>query len=230
MVDTADWQADVLRLKGEGLSANDIAEQVGKHVATVRKVIARAPAEPEVPFQETSAEIYSTPSTNGNGHGPMGGLATVDAETAERLRKAAGMNEDRDVIPGQIDIEGGEVPSHEDLHNGSGLDWFKQEAGEPVGDMPPTAPEGEVTYVEKPRIDGTRQVAFDFGGALAEEGTLTFTGTFPSGFFEKGDVISGTFKARIVSFTPKDKLDKKSGTFVAAPQAHTALITVLEVD
>jgi chromosome segregation and condensation protein ScpB len=40
-VDT-EWQERVLALKAEGMSSAEIAEAVGKHAATVRKVIARA--------------------------------------------------------------------------------------------------------------------------------------------------------------------------------------------
>jgi hypothetical protein len=223
MVAEMEWQAEALSLKEQGLSSAEIADAVGKHPATVRKVLARASVEP---------------SSNGNGHGP------IDAETAARLRDAATGDGDPPAgpIPGQIDIDGGETggdifpdgrssgPEEErDPTPRYDKDAFEAEAGEAVGPMPPRAPEGEITYVEKPRIDGTQQVAFDFGGELAEEGTLTFTGTFPSGFFEKGDVITGSFKARVVGVAGKDKLDKKSGTFSAAPQAHVALITVLEV-
>jgi hypothetical protein len=52
-VDT-EWQERVLALKAEGMSSAEIAEAVGKHAATVRKVIARA--------KEST-----------NGHGPIEG-------------------------------------------------------------------------------------------------------------------------------------------------------------
>jgi predicted transcriptional regulator len=57
-VDT-EWQERVLALKAEGMSSAEIAEAVGKHAATVRKVIARA--------KEST-----------NGHGPIEGQTTVD--------------------------------------------------------------------------------------------------------------------------------------------------------
>jgi hypothetical protein len=188
-----DWQERAIALKAEGLESKEIAEAVGKHPATVRKVIARANVEEveaikadfERVIEEEAHEPVFLPPFDGNGH-----------------------------VPGQTDLSD-----------------FIAEAGEAVGPMPPREMDaGEIDYVEEQRVDGTQQYAFDFGGSLPSDATITFTGTFPSGFFQKGDMISGRFTARVTGVAGKDKLDKKSGVFCPAPQAHAALITVLEVD
>lgn len=186
-VATTDWQAEALRLKGEGWSSASIAEAVGKHPATVRKVINRAPEEP----QSVTPEEWKPPT-----------ITVLD---------------DREPIAGQTDLAD-----------------FIEEAGEPVGEMqtrPGEEPAGVVddVFVEENRVDGTTQFAIDFGGDQALDGTLSISGSFPSGFFRKSDVISGTFTARVVAVTGKDKLDKKSGVVKETGQSHSAALTAVRI-
>src|SRR4051794_8993226 len=51
---STDWQAEVLDLKRQGMTSAQIAEVVGKHAATVRKVIARAKDDDPIPGQTTA--------------------------------------------------------------------------------------------------------------------------------------------------------------------------------
>jgi hypothetical protein len=194
-VDT-EWQAEVLRLKAEGKSSAEIAEAVGKHAATVRKVIARNP-----------------PWPHENGH------ATVDAETADRIRKAA---------EGQTDVYdhlAEDDPEHPDT-----LAEFRGEAGEPVGDMPGQTPPDAGDY--EVRLKGTRQLALDFGpnaDAVVGATIVLKSDKLASGFYGLGDVITGTFTARVVDVAGKERLQRASGEFRAQPQHHVALITDLTV-
>lgn len=216
MVAEIEWQAEALSLKAQGLSSAEIADKVGKHPATVRKVLARANDEPE-------------PPSNGNGHGP------IDAETAARLRDAATGDGDPPAgpIPGQIDIDGAEA--HDNAGGGDALtayDRFKEEAGEAVGPMPPREMDGGEPVTEV-RLQGTRQLAIDFGpeADLPTGGTLVVKSEkLASGHFGLGDVITGTFTARITDAGGKERVDKLSEEWRAKPTAYVATITELEVD
>lgn len=108
---------------------------------------------------------------------------------------------------------------------------FKAEAGEAVGPMPPREPEDALDDPE-PRLKGTRQLALDFGpnADIPVGGTLVIkSDKLASGFFGLGDVIEGTFTARIVDVGGKERLQRASEEFRAQPQAHVALITDLRV-
>jgi site-specific DNA-cytosine methylase len=73
---------------------------------------------------------------------------------------------------------------------------------------------GEVqsVYVEQIRVDGTTQLAIDFGGKQAHTAKLTLGGSAEvDGFFRKGDRIRGTFEAVVVAVGAKDKIDKADG-------------------
>jgi hypothetical protein len=204
--------------------AAEIADAVGKHPATVRKVLARASAEP----------------SNGNGHGP------IDAETAARLRDAATGDGDPPAgpIPGQIDIDGSETggdifpdgrssgPEEErDPTPRYDRSAFEAEAGEAVGPMPPREMDGGELVTEV-RLQGTRQLAIDFGPAadIPTGGTLVVKSEkLASGHFGLGDVITGTFTARITDAGGKERVDKLSEEWRAKPTAYVATITELEV-
>jgi hypothetical protein len=89
---------------------------------------------------------------------------------------------------------------------------------------------GEVqsVYVEQIRVDGSTQLAIDFGGKQPHSARLTLGGSVEvDGFFRKGDVLRGTFEAVIVSVGAKDTLDKKTGIVTEAAQTHSARITDL---
>ena len=106
-----------------------------------------------------------------------------------------------DPIPGQQDILGGEVPRVESV------------------------------YVEQIRVDGTHQIAIDFGGKQAQSCSLSISGKVDvDGFFRKGDRIRGTFEAVVTGAGAKDKLDKATGIVMEAEQTHSAKITDLIVE
>jgi hypothetical protein len=82
---------------------------------------------------------------------------------------------------------------------------LEREAGPAVGAMPTPGQQtiggGEVqsVYVEQIRVDGTTQLAIDFGGKQAHTAKLTLGGSAEvDGFFRKGDRIRGTFEAVVV--------------------------------
>lgn len=111
------------------------------------------------------------------------------------------------------------------------LDQFRAEAGEAVGPMPPV-PEEDSEPVVETRVRGTRQLALDYGDDvdIPTGGTLVIRSEkLASGFFARGDVITGTFTARIVSVGDSEKFDKDCEDFRAKPQAHVALITEFTV-
>jgi hypothetical protein len=219
---TKDWEAEALSLKDQGLSTAEIADQVGKHPASVRRLVARQP--------EPSS------NGNGNGHGP------IDAATAARLRDAATGDGDPPAgpIPGQIDIDGDEVmggalssgPEEErDPTPGYDKEALEAEAGEAVGPMPPREMDGGELVTEI-RLQGTRQLAIDFGPAadIPTGGTLVVKSEkLASGHFGLGDVITGTFTARITDAGGKERVDKLSEEWRAKPTAYVATITELEV-
>lgn len=213
---TTDWEREALRLKGDGLSSAEIAEAVGKHPATIRKVLARAPearaktyvwndgAVTDTEGHETADSLLNPPEPNGHG--------TVDAETAERLREAAGLNEPLDC---QTDLSD-----------------FIAEAGEAVGPMPPREMDGgEIVHVEEIRVDGTTQLALDCGAYEVHDSKLSFSGSASvAGFYRAGDRIYGTFEAVVTDAGTKGKLDKKTGVFGEVGQNHAAKFTALTVD
>jgi hypothetical protein len=128
-------------------------------------------------------------------------------------------------IPGQVDIDGSEARDP--------LEQFKAEAGEAVGEMQPRPGEEPAGVLDEPVVfvRGTRQLALDFGpnAAPVRDATVTFKSEkMASGFFGLGDVVSGTFTARIVGVPAKEKFDEASGEFRAQPVAHSALITEIE--
>jgi hypothetical protein len=113
---------------------------------------------------------------------------------------------------------------------------LEREAGPAVGAMPTPGQQtiggGEVqsVYVEQIRVDGTTQLAIDFGGKQAHTAKLTLGGSAEvDGFFRKGDRIRGTFEAVVVGVAAKDKIDKQTGIPMEAVQTHTARITDLLV-
>jgi hypothetical protein len=105
----------------------------------------------------------------------------------------------------------------------------------PLGPTPgqQTIDGGEVqsVYVEQIRVDGTTQVAIDFGGKQAQTARLTLSGAVEvDGFFRKGDRIRGSFEAVVVGIAGRDKIDKVTGIPVEAVQTHTARVVDLVVE
>jgi hypothetical protein len=221
-----DWPAEAVRLRREEkMATKDIAARVERSESQVRKVIAQANAE---------RAINGDPSQNGNGpshvgfstHDPIPGQTTVDDHLAEEPN-----DYDREDVVDGIDGEGNVVDPADDPEHPDTLAEFRANAGEAVGPMPPQpVPNYGDVVIEDLRVDGTTQFALDLGGDTATEAQVTFSGTFPSGFFRKGDVFAGRFEARIVGVAAKDKLDKPSQTFRSGPQKYVAQIVDLEVD
>lgn len=191
-VDTSiDWQREVLRLKygPQQMTSAEIAETVGKHAATVRKVVNRA-------TDEQVAEVL--------------GQTTVDEHLA------------------------GDVPPEDDPEytEADPLERFKEEAGMAVGPMPPDPNPPEPLGFES-RLAGTRQMALDFGPEADTPvgGTLKLkSDKLASGFYGLGDVITGTFTARIVDVAGAERFQRASEEFRVQPQGHVALITEISLE
>jgi hypothetical protein len=136
----------------------------------------------------------------------------------------------------------GKAPSsvHEALAGSNGHGdprELEREAGPAVGAMPTPGQqtidgsEVQSVYVEQIRVDGTTQVAIDFGGKQAQTARLTLSGAVEvDGFFRKGDRIRGSFEAVVVGIAGRDKIDKQTGIPVEAVQTHTARVVDLVVE
>jgi hypothetical protein len=113
-----------------------------------------------------------------------------------------------------------------------GSDGGSRRTGDPTpGQQTIDGGEVQSVYVEQIRVDGTTQVAIDFGGKQAQTARLTLSGSVEvDGFFRKGDRIRGTFEAVVVSVGAKDTLDKQTGIVTEAVQTHTARVVDLVVE
>lgn len=209
------WHGPALRLRDEGKDAVEVGEAVGKHPATVRKLFAR------------------NPPASTNGH------ATIDAETVERLRAAA--------IPGQATVDdhlapnGHPCPVCGELCDEPGVcpECVAPPEDDPrhpdtLVDFRGVAPDPEPEPLDfEERLKGTRQLALDFGpnAEPAVGGLLKLkSDSLASGFYGLGDVITGTFTARVVDVVGKERLQRASGEFRMQPQGHVALVTEITVD
>lgn len=219
--DTAtDWQREVIDLKVQGLSAAEIAEAVGKHAATVRKVIKRHADEVET----IAADIERVSDEEGRkvwDGVPIPGQTTVDDFTGEgdesEALNALATGDDVNTLDEDVDP----------------LEEFKAEAGEAVGDMPPREMDAGEIVETAPFVQGTAQLALNFGpnAAPVRGATIVFKSErLESGFFEMGDLVSFSGTARITAINGAEKLDRDIGEFVAKPQAHVALITEIEIE
>jgi hypothetical protein len=83
-VDT-EWQERVLALKAEGMSSAEIAEAVGKHAATVRKVIARAKGDEPLPPPDGDARYRFAPPEDDPDHPGWAGRDEFVAEAGEAV-------------------------------------------------------------------------------------------------------------------------------------------------
>lgn len=217
----SDWAQQSIALKAEGKESAEIAEAVGKNAASVRKVLAEARRQGLLPDGPVA------PPTNGNGNG----RAYYDHEAGVIVNPP---------IPGQTTVDDhlthyapvDDVPDDGFRPTDEIIADFKAEAGEPVGDMPPADPE-DTDPLMVSRLKGTRQLALDFGenADVPLGGTLVIkSDKLASGFFGLGDVIRGTFEARIVDVAGKERLQRASEEFRAQPQHHVGLITDLTVE
>jgi hypothetical protein len=148
-----------------------------------------------------------------NGSGPM-----VDEDAAERVGKTWGPNAT------QGDIEQALDKPEDPLHA------FKREAGDPVGDMPPADPPADPTT--ETRLQGTQQMHIDFGphAEIPVGGTLKLkSDKLASGFYGLGDLITGTFTARVVDVLGAERFQRASEEYRIQPQGHVALITEITV-
>jgi hypothetical protein len=162
--------------------------------------------------------------------------ATVDWKDEARDLREQGLSERA------IAEAVGKAPSsvHEALAGSNGHGdprELEREAGPAVGAMPTPGQqtidgsEVQSVYVEQIRVDGTTQVAIDFGGKQAQTAKLTLSGAVEvDGFFRKGDRLRGAFEAVVTDVGAKDKIDRQTGIVTEATQTHKARITDLRVE
>lgn len=112
---------------------------------------------------------------------------------------------------------------------------IRENAGEPVGPMPPEKPRDEpAPPIEELRVDGTTQLGmFDAGGKRPGAGTLSLTGgkvTVGDGKgFKKGETIVLEVVAVVREVAQKDKVDKDTGIVTECAQKHVAQITDVRI-
>jgi hypothetical protein len=204
MADTStDWQDEAVRLRrDEKMATADIAAIFGKSASQVRRVIAQAQTERAV-----------------------NGSHTEEAPNDLRAWPAQDGMGAQEPEP-QGDITAALANPEDPLHA------FKREAGPSVGAMPPTDPPADPEEPET-RYRGTRQTCLDFGpnADLPTGGTLVVKSEkLASGFFGRGDVITGTFTARITKVGSEEKFDKASEEYRAEPVPHVATITEISYE
>jgi len=218
-----EWEAEVVDLKRQGLDTREIAEALDKHPSTIRKAVARAReagrlADDRVLSSDEASAAFGAPSAAAPA---IRGQTTVDDFTGE--------------VPPEDDPEYEPETPGNDWINAPGrdpLEDFKAEAGEAVGPMPP-GPEEDTDPDVVSRVAGTRQMALDFGpeADVPVGGTLVVKSEKrASGHFGMGDVITGTFTARITDIGGKERFDSASEEFRAKPTAYVATITEFTVD
>lgn len=218
-VDTQDWMAEAVRLRREEqMETADIAARVDRSPSRVRRVLA-----------EANAARFTEPA------GPDRVLSTEEASEA--------FSEPQTTVYDHLPPSEEPAPEDDPEYEPEGIadQWFRAEAGEPVGPMqtrpgeePPTQREmdGGEEVVPSPQIKGATQLALDFGpnAAMVTSATIVLKSEkLTSGYFEMGDVIHGSFTARITAITGAEKLDKDLDVFVAKPQAQVATITEITV-
>jgi hypothetical protein len=199
-----DWTAEAVRLRREEkMETALIAERVGRSPSRVRRVLAEANAERAINGSH-SEEV--TPEM----------LESLSREaTIVRTNEALQSNEPQGDITAAL-------TNPEDP-----LEAFKREAGESVGDMPPQDPPRDPEPSEV-RFAGSRQTCLDFGpnADLPTGGTIVIKSEkLASGHFGLGDVITGTFTARITGMAPKEKYDTASEEFRAKTTPYEATMT-----
>lgn len=172
--------------------------------------------------RDIASALGKSPSTI---HGAVKDLpvaGTVDSDDAARYADAAS----GEPIPGQIDIDGGEADA---------IAEFKEEAGEPVGPMPPRdRPAENLPPPEDLRVDGTTQLGlFNAGGKKPQTATLKLAGgkiaLVDGRAFRKGDTIQFEATAVVREVAQRDKPDAQTGIVVSAEQRHVAYITDLRI-
>jgi hypothetical protein len=181
----------------------EIAERFGKSASQVRKVIAQASTERHV-----------------NGNDPY----------AEKPEDHIGLDQPPLVkVPDAVVNEQGDIEQALDKPEDP-LHAFKREAGDPVGDMPPADPPADPTT--ETRLQGTQQMHIDFGphAEIPVGGTLKLkSDKLASGFYGLGDLITGTFTARVVDVLGAERFQRASEEYRIQPQGHVALITEITV-
>lgn len=127
-------------------------------------------------------------------------------------------------IPGQTTVDDHLPPEDDPEH--------ADDDGDPLEEFPGEEPAGELDD-QGPFVQGTRQMAIDFGAEcpIVSKATLKFTSEkAASGFFGLGDEITGTFRATVTAAPGKLKMDKDLGEWVAAPTDYVATIEHFTVD
>ena len=119
---------------------------------------------------------------------------------------------------------------------GADPDELRNEAGEPVGEMPAKPPADPLPpQVDEILVDGTTQLElFKLGGKEPTGATIKFTGgkvkLVSGNAFNKGDRIKFSGEAVVNFVGQKDAHDNATGVVVDCEQRHEARIVDLVVD
>lgn len=113
-------------------------------------------------------------------------------------------------------------------------DELRQEAGEPVGPMPPETP-AEPLAPEELQVSGTVQLSmFNLGGKLPTGASISFIGgktKIASGTaFKKGELLKVSGVVRVTASGQVDTIDKATGTAVSCEHQFKARWVDIEVE
>lgn len=203
---TTDWQDQAVALRrDQKMGTNEIAAMFGKSASQVRRVLSAA---------------NTNQAMNGRDNGSIPGQTTVDDHLDEEGLREDVVDDAEDGYPNEV------VPADDPEHPDT-MAAFRVNAGEAVGDMPKREMDTG-TVVAETRLAGTRQMALDFGenSGLAGAATITFKSEkLASGFYGLGDLIAGTFVARVTSAPGREKFDKTAEEWRTDDVAYGATLT-----
>lgn len=116
----------------------------------------------------------------------------------------------------------------------SAADEMRENAGEPVGEMPPQPPQDTSPPIDELRLPGTAQLGFfDAGGKKPGSASLRLTGGKVSlvdgQAFKKGETIVLQIVAVVDSVKLQDKKDSATGMVVSCEQQHTARVSDIRI-
>lgn len=248
-VDTdTDWAALAVRMRQhEKAPTADIAAAVGRSESQVRRVLARANAERAINGAPT--EVTFAASAQGP---PEPGEILMNSRTGEDFEVIPGQTTVDDHLTGADNCDKCGALATLTYVPEYGANFCEACAADPQATGPldeappeddPEHPDTQAEFqgqremdggeVVEERLKGTRQMALDFGpnADLPVGGTLKLkSDKLASGFFGLGDVVTGTFTARIVDVAGAERFQRASEEYRMQPQQHVALITDITLE
>lgn len=154
-------------------------------------------------------------------------------EAADRERSLGGSDEAIDFAR-QTAVKAAQTALEAEDGSGDGkADELKENAGEPVGEMPPAEPQDAMVPPDKLMVSGTAKGSHrKWNGKAPSTVLLNIKGMkieVPEGEFKKGERLFFSGEAVIISEGAKDKLDKDTKSVVDAVQEHSAVVLDFEL-